>query len=512
MYEKLAGMTGTAATEAEEFHKIYNLDVVVIPTHKPMIRVDHPDSVYKTARAKFDAIVKDITEAYKKGQPVLVGTTSIEKNEYLSELLRRKGIPHEMLNAKNHEKEAAIISQAGKKGAVTVATNMAGRGVDIILGGTKSERGELTDKEYKKLLSDWNKEHEEVTHLGGLHVIGTERHESRRIDNQLRGRSGRQGDPGSSRFYVGLDDDIMRLFGGDQVARLMTIFKLPEDVPLEHSMVSRAIEQAQVKVEGFHFDTRKHLVEYDDVLNKQREIIYKLRRKVLEGQNLKAMIMDKLNSRINLLVQMHAGEGLDDSEIEKIHTDFVSMIPFDTNTQHALLDNIKEHKSPDSLTLFLTQIIQDLYIQREKQLTEEVMRQVERWVCLSVVDNFWMNHLDSIDDLREGIGLRGYGQKDPLVEYKNEAYNMFESLVSSIDYEITQRIFRVQVQLAPDQMQALQHQHQTTIQKEAQRKGSDLNRHKVLTPAGSQKKLGRNDPCWCGSGKKWKRCHYPQLA
>ncbi|OGG15187.1 preprotein translocase subunit SecA [Candidatus Gottesmanbacteria bacterium RIFCSPHIGHO2_01_FULL_39_10] len=510
MYEKLAGMTGTAATEAEEFHKIYNLDVVVIPTHKPMVRIDHPDSVYKTGKAKFDAVVKDIAEAYKKGQPVLVGTTSIEKNEYLSELLRRKGVPHQMLNAKNHEKEATIISEAGKKGAVTVATNMAGRGVDIILGGTKKEKGDLSDKEYKKILADWDKEHEEVMRLGGLHVIGTERHESRRIDNQLRGRSGRQGDPGSSRFYVGLDDDIMRLFGGDQVAKLMTIFKLPEDVPLEHSMVSRAIEQAQVKVEGFHFDTRKHLVEYDDVLNKQREIVYKLRRQILEGKDLKNMILDKLISRVTILVQMHSSEGFSQQELEKIHTDFISMIPFDPNSQKDLLTKLGEHKSADEMISFLTKITEDIYTQKEKQMTPEVMRQVERWVCLSVVDNFWMNHLDAIDDLREGIGLRGYGQKDPLVEYKNEAYTMFESLVTAIDYEITQRIFRVQVQLAPDQVQALQHQHQTTIQKSAQQQITNQKTN-ISSPTNSKKKLGRNDPCWCGSGKKWKKCHYPQL-
>ncbi|MEK7129444.1 MAG: preprotein translocase subunit SecA, partial [Patescibacteria group bacterium] len=272
MYQKLAGMTGTASTEAEEFKKIYNLDVVAIPTHRPMIRRDFADSVYKTPRAKYAAVVADITDCYKRGQPVLVGTTSIEKNEIISEFLKRKGVPHQVLNAKNHLREAMIIADAGKKGAVTVATNMAGRGVDIILGGSKKEKWEMVEKEWEKEQKEWQKRHEEVVRAGGLHVIGTERHESRRIDNQLRGRSGRQGDPGTSRFYVSLEDDIMRLFGGEQVARLMTIFKLPEDVPLEHGMVSRAIEQAQTKVEGFQFDSRKNMVDYDDVINKQREI------------------------------------------------------------------------------------------------------------------------------------------------------------------------------------------------------------------------------------------------
>ncbi|EKD87444.1 MAG: hypothetical protein ACD_36C00079G0001, partial [uncultured bacterium] len=299
MYQKLAGMTGTAATEAEEFKKIYNLDVLTIPTHRPMVRQDNADSVYKTTRAKYAAVVNDIIEHHKRGQPVLVGTTSIDKNEIISEFLKRKGIPHEVLNAKNHLREAMIISDAGKKGAVTVATNMAGRGVDIILGGAKKEKWEYEDeKEWERDTKEWQKRHDDVVNFGGLHVIGTERHESRRIDNQLRGRSGRQGDPGSSRFYVSLEDEIMKLFGGDQVARLMTAFKMPEDVPLEHAMVSRAIEQAQVKVEGFHFDSRKHLVDYDDVLNKQREIVYKRRRKILEGENQKEKIIEKISGEI----------------------------------------------------------------------------------------------------------------------------------------------------------------------------------------------------------------------
>ena len=517
MYEKLAGMTGTAATEAEEFHKIYKLDVIVIPTNKPMVRTDKADMVYKTMRAKFAAVVTEIEERYKAGQPVLVGTTSIEKNELLSEFLNRRGVPHELLNAKNHEKEAAIISNAGKKGAITVATNMAGRGVDIILGGTPpnrfatDEEGKplLAEKEYQKLKKEWQKNHDEVVNLDGLYVMGTERHESRRIDNQLRGRSGRQGDPGTSRFFVALDDDIMRLFGGDQVARLMTIFKLSEDVPLEHPMVSRAIEQAQVKVEGFNFDTRKHLVEYDDVLNKQREIIYKLRHQVVAGEDLKTTILEKLESEIANLVNLYSAEGLTDKEKEKIITEFTAIIPFEPKSQQALLVQLGQLKTADEAYSFLIKVVKDAYTQRENQLGVDIMRQIEKWVGLSVVDNLWMDHLDAIDDLREGIGLRGYGQLDPLVEYKNEAFSMFERLITTIDYEIIHRIFKIQVQLSPDQIKAIQQQQQTTISKSAKE-----NIHSQPTTHNPQQKgkLGRNDPCWCGSGKKWKRCHYPQAG
>jgi preprotein translocase subunit SecA len=512
MYEKLAGMTGTAATEAEEFHKIYKLDVVMIPTHKPMIREDKPDLVYKTMRAKFAAVVAEIEKCYQAGQPVLVGTTSIEKNEILSEFLKRKGVPHQVLNAKNHEGEASIIADAGKKKSVTVATNMAGRGVDIILGGFPANKYQTGDKkDYEQLMKEWKKNHEEVLKVGGLHVIGTERHESRRIDNQLRGRSGRQGDPGSSRFFVALDDDVMRLFGGEQVAKLMTFFNLPEDVPLEHAMVNRAIEQAQVKVEGFHFDTRKHLVEYDDVLNKQREIIYKLRRQILTGENLKEMILEKLSDDVNNLVNLYSAEGITQTEKEKILQEFAAIIPFDPSSQKEIAKQLENLKNTSEIAEFLLKIIKDAYEQREKQFGPEIMRQIEKWVSLSVVDNLWMDHLDAIDDLREGIGLRGYGQLDPLVEYKNEAYSMFERLVSSIDYEITHRIFKVQVQLSPDQVQALQQQQQTAIQQTAQQQ-LQKQKSRQADSGSPGKKLGRNDPCWCGSGKKWKKCHYPQLG
>lgn len=569
MYEKLSGMTGTAATEAEEFHKIYNLDVVIIPTHRPMVRNDHSDVVYKTTRAKYTAVATEVEECHKRGQPVLVGTTSIEKNEIISDLLRRKGIPHEILNAKNHEKEAAIIAQAGKKGSVTVATNMAGRGVDIILGGAmpiKEQKSNIKNqKDFEEVINEWKKKHEEIVTFGGLHVIGTERHESRRIDNQLRGRAGRQGDPGSSRFFVSLEDDIMRLFGGDQVARLMTIFKLPEDVPLEHGMVSKAIEQAQVKVEGFHFDSRKHLVEYDDVLNKQREIIYKRRRGVLEGQDLKEKILNSLAEQVSHLVALHVN---DRGEIDRetIIQEFVAIVPFDEPSQKQLLLQLEQHHTGKEVEEFLLTLLADLYNQREKHFTEALMRQIERWVTLTAIDNLWMEHLDAIDDLREGIGLRGYAQRDPLVEYKNEAFSMFERLISQIDYEITHRLYRAQVQLAPGQASPTPPQIQPMVEsspltqaprgdaRDPQSKllvrsevagreplaGSasqdpDLlsslikKDSKLVQAANSQlakraqnpsgvklSKLGRNDPCWCGAmksdgtPKKFKHCHYPQ--
>lgn len=520
MYQKLSGMTGTAATEAEEFHKIYNLDVIVIPTNKTMIRDDKPDLVYKTVKAKFDAVVSEIEAHHKKGQPVLVGTTSIDKNELLSQLLVKRGIQHELLNAKNHEKEAAIISNAGKKGAVTVATNMAGRGVDIILGAIPPNKyqiensGQISKKEFERSYTSWKKNHEEVVSIGGLYVMGTERHESRRIDNQLRGRSGRQGDPGATRFFVSLQDDIMRLFGGDQVARLMTIFKLPDDVPLEHGMVSKAIEQAQVKVEGFHFDTRKHLVEYDDVINKQREIIYNLRRQIVFGENVREMILSKLKEHIQNSVHMYVAEGYTDTEKEKIMQEFVTIIPFEAESQKRVFSHMQGLHKTEEIADFLVKTTSDIYAQREKQFGPELSRQVEKWVALSVVDNLWMEHLDAIDDLREGIGLRGYGQLDPLVEYKNEAFSMFERLVASMGYEIAHRIFKVQVQLAPGQSVQPPVVEETTITREAQKelqKTDEATRLSLTGSGGQRKKLGRNDPCPCGSGKKWKKCHYPEI-
>ncbi len=370
MYEKLAGMTGTAATEAEEFRKIYNLEVTVIPTNKPMIRKDYPDVVYKTQRAKYAAIVREIEECYRKGQPVLVGTTSVAKNEILDQFLNHKKIPHQVLNAKQHQKEAEIIARAGEKGAVTIATNMAGRGVDIILGGAMPQEIDYANKkEFEKALKEWEKRHEEVVQLGGLHVIGTEHHESRRIDNQLRGRAGRQGDPGSSRFFVALDDDLMRIFGGEQIATLMTRFSIPEDVPLEHPMVTRAIQQAQIKVEGFNFDMRKQVVEYDDVINKQREIIYKLRRKILElgdasqeaiDQSLKEQILEKIEKEISALSEVYSPEGYTDEEYTRIVNDFCEIIPFDENSKQKIKTNLKKFTSSTQIKDYLENTFQKI--------------------------------------------------------------------------------------------------------------------------------------------------------
>lgn len=513
MYEKLAGMTGTAITEAEEFKKIYKLDVVVIPTHRQVTRKDQSDAVYKTTRSKLSAVVTEIEKAHKKGQPVLIGTTAIDKNEIISELLKRRGITHEVLNAKNHQKEAQIIAQAGRKGAVTVATNMAGRGVDIILGG------DTPNAETK--IKKWEKEHEEVKSLGGLYVIGTERHESRRIDNQLRGRSGRQGDPGTSRFFVSLEDDIMRLFGGDKIAGIMTRFNMPEDVPLQHPLVTRAIENAQVKVEGFNFDTRKHLVEYDDVLNKQREIVYDLRRKALftntndtKDTGLKDEILVRLEKTVSILVQVSIAQTSDSPENlnKTIIDEFATIIPFDEASQNALTQQLMERHTEEEKRDFLISLIKDVYNKREQEVGSSVMRQMEKFTMLSVIDNLWMNHLDSMDNLRQGIGLRGYAQKDPLVEYKNEGFRMFEQLMFTVDDEIVHRIFKIAVHGPQDN----QHLHVNKNTPVSEIGGNALKANATHKHQNAQnntnKKLGRNDPCWCGSGKKFKKCHYPQEA
>ena len=520
MYKKLAGMTGTAATEAEEFHKIYKLEVLVIPTHMLMVRNDLPDLIYKTQKAKYTAVAHLVEELHKKGQPVLVGTTSIEKNEFLSELLKRKGISHALLNAKNHEKEAEIISYAGEKGAVTVATNMAGRGGDIKMG-------------------------QDVTKLGGLCVLGTERHESRRIDNQLRGRSGRQGDPGSSRFFVSLEDDLMRIFGGEQVARLMDFLKIPEESPIEHGMVSKALESAQKKVEGHNFDIRKHTVEYDDVMNQQRQIIYGVRNKVLEAADdpqihgLKDDVLEKIDKAIETLVQVHTQEGL---ETGKIFEEFAAIINFDPASQSKLQKHLEEAGSLEEINDFIIKVAHDAYEQREKEVGEEVARQMEIFVYLTTIDNLWIEHLDTMDDLRVGIGLRSFGQRDPLIEYKKEAFELFSKLIATIDYEIVHRIYKVAVQrqpLASSQPIQVEEKYpviETGIKEEAAEikevaQGKPLS--KVLEAEGettkvtverdgvvSQQiygsggqlnkahgKIGRNDPCYCGSGKKYKKCH-----
>lgn len=483
LYDKLAGMTGTAVTSAEEFHKVYKLDVVVIPTNKPTVREDLPDLVYKNEKGKYNAIIEDIAEKHKKGQPVLVGTTSIEKNELLGNLLKRKGVPFELLNAKNHEHEAQIIAAAGEKDAVTLATNIAGRGVDIKLG-------------------------EGVAKLGGLHVIGSERHEARRIDNQLRGRSGRQGDPGSTRFFVSLQDDVMRLFGGDAVERVMNAFKLPDEVPIEAGLVSKAIESAQSRVEGQNFDTRKRVVEYDDVMNKQREIIYSLRREILklgDRQNenkeeaqkeLKERVLEKIDIEIENLVDLSTGEA-ETVEEEKILNEFITIIPFDEPTKKALAEKIKEEKFPPQIKDSLKQIAHEVFEAREKQVGTDIEREIEKLVMISVIDTLWINHLDDIDELREGVGLRGYAGKDPLVEYKAEAFKLFEDLIHNIDYEIVHRIYKVQI-TPQEQPQPVQRTTTTS--------SSSTSAETVTKVVRKDDKIGRNDPCPCGSGLKYKKC------
>jgi preprotein translocase subunit SecA len=491
LYEKLAGMTGTAATSAEEFHKVYKLDVVVIPTNEPMIRKDYPDAVYKTEKAKWQAVAREVDEKHKAGQPILLGTTSIEKNELISDLLKRKGIPHEVLNAKNHEREAQIIAKAGQLGAVTVATNMAGRGVDIKLG-------------------------EGVVELGGLHVIGTERHEARRIDNQLRGRAGRQGDPGSSRFFVSLQDDIMRLFGGDTVAKIMETLKIPEDIPIENPMVSKALESAQSKVEGNNFDIRKRLVEYDDVLNKQREIIYGLRRQILElgtpntadgetaAAKLREMVMEKIEKEIENIIALAQTE-TKQIDYDRLASEFFTIIPFDETSQKKIREEIEKEGDAEKIKELFSKLTNQIYEAREKQLGPEISRQIEKLVLLGTIDSLWTNHLEDIDYLREGIGLRGYAARDPLVEYKAEAFKMFEDLMRSIDFEVVHRIFKIQI--APQGQRPAQAQQPTQTSTSAAETITSSSATTDQAPIPEhKKKIGRNDPCPCGSGLKWKKC------
>lgn len=507
MYRKLAGMTGTAATESEEFHKIYKMDVLAIPTHRPMVRQDEVDMIYKTEKGKYDAVVEDIAQAYKVGRPVLVGTTSIDKNEYLSSLLNRRGIPHELLNAKNHEREAAIIAKAGMKGAVTVATNMAGRGVDIILGG------EPPDKDNEKAMKDWQQKHDEVVQLGGLYVLGTERHESRRIDNQLRGRSGRQGDPGKSTFFVSLEDDLMRIFGGEQIANLMNFLKFPEDTPLTHPMVSKAIEQAQVKVEGFNFDIRKHLVEFDDVLNRQREIIYTLRRKVVYADpnnlsdlydNLKEVFREEIATLAN---GFFITEGvLKDEEKQKMLTELNLFVPVTEKE----IDEFVSNANVEGLITHLLDKVEKEFKAREKKFEKPLWTQIIKMIYLGAIDKYWMDHLTAIEDLREGINLRGYAQLDPLVEYKNAAYSMFENLVSQINYEVTRRLFKVEVETktVEKKEEPMVYKSASSVDPFSKKDKTEAKESKPSTGA-PLRKPGRNEPCWCGSGKKYKKCHYP---
>lgn len=466
MYNKLSGMTGTAATEEEEFRKIYGLDVVVIPTNKPMIRVDHPDAIYKTESGKFEAVVREIEECYKKGQPVLVGTISIEKSEMLSSMLKRKGIPHEVLNAKYHEKEAEIIARAGQKGAVTIATNMAGRGTDIVLG-------------------------EGVAELGGLHIIGTERHESRRIDNQLRGRAGRQGDPGSSRFYISLEDDLMRLFGSDNIKGVMDKLGMEEDQPIEHPIITRAIENAQKKVESHNFDIRKHVLEYDDVMNTQREVIYSQRRRVLENEDLKDSIKEMIAQVIEQILDIYAGKEIHPEEWNlKGLTNYIGDIfPFKYEISFA------EDITRDQIFDALLDKALAAYEKKEEEIGSDTMRELERFIMLKVVDEKWMDHIDAMDQLREGIGLRAYGQRDPVIEYKIEGFDMFQEMINSIQEDTIRYLFRAHIKTPQERKQPtynVAYSHGEGDEKPQ--------------PIRKKKKIGRNDPCPCGSGKKYKKC------
>jgi len=519
MYEKLAGMTGTADTEAAEFAKIYNLDVNVIPTNRPMVRIDYADVVFRTEKEKFNAIADEIKEFHDRGQPVLVGTISIEKSERLSTLLKHRGIQHHVLNAKFHEKEAEIIALAGQKSAVTLATNMAGRGTDILLGGSPEalfkqqviykDEG-LTEEQqaeaYEKIKRQCEENKVEVLAAGGVHIVGTERHESRRIDNQLRGRAGRQGDPGSSRFFLSLEDDLMRIFASERVSNLMLKLGMEEGVPIEHRMVSKSIENAQKKVEGHNFEIRKHLLEYDDVMNKQREIIYEHRSMVLGAEDLSSEIQEMMTDTIESLVdtycpeEQYAEEWDMDGFVEQVHgqfgLDFLRPEELKEMGRDGVKEEVKEH-------------VQQAYKDKETRsaeeqgVTSEMFRYLEKMVLLQVIDQQWKDHLLGMDQLRDGIGLRGYGQKDPLAEYKREGYDMFAGMMARIKGEALERLFKVQL---------VRGEQPEPIAEVPSAPEMSFNRGEDSAPARktvvrTEEKVGRNDPCPCGSGKKYKKCH-----
>ena len=477
MYNKLSGMTGTAKTEEDEFLKIYKLPVIVIPTNRPIARIDHPDVIYKTKRAKYKAVANDVEAIHQKGQPVLIGTTSITQSEELSRILSQRNIPHNVLNAKFHEQEAEIIADAGQKSAVTIATNMAGRGTDIKLG-------------------------EGVPELGGLFIVGTERHESRRIDNQLRGRAGRQGDPGESRFYLSLEDDLLRLFGSDNIAHIMDRLGMGEDDPIEHKLITRSIENAQKKVEGRNFDMRKHVLEYDDVMNQQREVIYGERRKVLLGDNLREHILGMLGGIIEAQMNQYANEKLYPEEwsLENLITDAEGIYAPKGRMKLEELDDM----SRDELQDFLNQVAEESYTQREQLFGEDNMRELEKIIMLRVVDNRWMEHLDRMDMLREGIGLLAYGQRQPLVEYKIRGHEMFNQMIASIQNDIASLIFRVNI-ITREQQEAMERENQQRMAAAKANHGDDFQEN-VKQPVKNGEKIGRNDPCPCGSGKKYKNC------
>ena len=521
MYKNLSGMTGTADTEAAEFKKIYNLDVMVIPTNMPLIRTNHPDVIYKTENEKFKAVVREIEELNRAGRPVLVGTISIEKSERLSSLLKRKGVPHNVLNAKHHEREAEIIAQAGRLGAVTISTNMAGRGTDILLGGNPKflartmAGGEETDPEalqkayekaYGKALEIVQKEKEKVIGPGGLHVLGTERHESRRIDNQLRGRSGRQGDPGSSRFYLSLEDDLLRIFGSDRISSIMDRFGIEEEQPIEHKIVSRAIENAQRRVEAHNFEIRKHLLEYDNVMNQQREVVYSQRREVLAGQDLKQSVQEVIEEQVEGIVDLLADENAhpEDWDIKGLQDAVYEQFSFHWAPPSGEEDGLKQGQ----LKELIIEKAKEVYEKKEQEIGAPTLRYLEKVIMLQAIDHHWKDHLLSVDQLKEGIGLRGYAQKNPLIEYQKEAYQMFIEMLDRVKKDTVQKLFAVQIAREQEakELRVERKQNFVLSRGDAVHAGGKTESGKGVTVRREGKKVGRNDPCPCGSGKKYKKC------
>ena len=518
MYRKLAGMTGTADTEAAEFRKIYNLDVVVIPTNMPLIRTNYPDVIYKTEEEKFRAAAREIEELHRSGHPVLVGTISIEKSERLSLLLKKRGIPHNVLNAKHHDQEAEIIAQAGSVGAVTISTNMAGRGTDILLGGNPKflaktmVEGEPTEeamrKTYKKAMEIVQKDKEKVIQLGGLHVLGTERHEARRIDNQLRGRAGRQGDPGSSRFYLSLEDDLLRIFGSERISHIMDRLGIEEDQPIEHGLVTKAIENAQRRVEAHNFEIRKHLLEYDNVMSKQREVIYSQRREVLAGEDLKESVMEMVEEQAEDMVDLYTDEKEhpEDWDLKGLADAVYQQFSFRWKPSFEGQDGLRR----DRLKELISQMAKDIYQKKEMEFGEATIRYLEKMIMLQSIDHHWKDHLLAIDQLKEGIGLRGYGQKDPLIEYQKEAYQMFLEMLDRIKRDTIEKLFAIQIAKEQEVKEMKVPRKQTFFlsrgEEMARSGGGETESGKGVTVRREGKKVGRNDPCPCGSGKKYKKC------
>ena len=533
MYDKLSGMTGTAMTEEAEFEEIYNLDVVAIPTNKPMVRKDENDVIYKNENAKYKAIVESIKESHEKGQPVLVGTVSIEKSEKLSKLLKKEGITHEVLNAKYHEKEAEIIAQAGKFKAVTIATNMAGRGTDIMLGGNseflakeemrknkvsadlieeantyyETDNKEILEarEQFKKLVKKYDEqikeEKQKVIDAGGLKIIGTERHESRRIDNQLRGRSGRQGDVGESKFYIGLEDDLMKIFGGDTITKVYNTLGADENMPIESRIISNAVENAQKKVEGRNFSIRKNVLKYDDVMNAQREIIYKQRREVLDGENIHDSIINMIEFVADNIPTMFVEGQTGELNIESLNTEIINVFGID------MLDYIKQNKNDaEKIAEQLKKLALEIYSKKEEEITSEQMRELERVVMLKVVDEKWMNHIDSMDELKNGIGLRAYGQKDPVVQYRLEGFDMFDEMINDIKFDVTKILMHIRQQGEVKRQETVKITGEALEAIHSVDGGSKIGTDVDRTVRNEGPKVGRNDPCPCGSGKKYKNC------